>query len=671
MGRNNRDRRKQKKAKKNKIASTATAKARSRHIPQHELEKICRPAIVSLNRNEPPPPSVMESWASHPVCTAAKPLRSLLVGFIDFLFHGDIAKGDLASLKLYQQPLKKTELASLYPILHAYCLISSSALSDGDVDPLIAAVTSNGLPFDERTKKASMVFLYAPFYLLLWVMGRLPESSRNVIVWLNNWLKGPIANALYLPLKKFLALKNPKPEQKTVQQLETVLENLALDEDEEWFEGLHLLLTLFLQQRLSQKQRQSKSWQQCPQLSRLAGLVDRPVSSNWSQLKMSEASTATLNRLDRLTDTTSMPYREKLSLEALRCRLLSQYANAGEIGEEDFFRQFESMIHLMSVRVPEEHREFTERCLEVACEWVAQEVGYGRVPPVPAARLRGLLRLRPNDYRVVLMNVLAHKGRTVDLKSIEKMDFQHVHFPLFFRALSQDLENDAILDRFYWPLTGEAKKSLFVQCCQKLFLSMEPFKAGKIWRRWRQPLFDVTQAPFKGIVSGQACEADMLFYTAIVAVDTGYGIHWLQPDHLAPLIRTGEQLLNQHDSDFSQERVVGLLTALSAHPDVSHLFQSWEQVMNLIHKIDHVAEMEEFLRMALDILHQQTDTTKIQQEALYAICRSIPALRRHLKGVKNTHSARKSATAKKTHKKNPKAKPHKLSPKLDILGGLQ
>jgi hypothetical protein len=677
MGRNNRARRQQKQRQKQSKQKKTTSRSQKGGIPLDELLTLFEPVTISLTNGEPPPPSVMESWTDYPASAAGKPLRSLLIGFINFLFHGDEAMGDLAQLVPHRRQMKQADLAWLYPVLYAYCLMSEQTLAQGELDTLALAVNDEGIPCDTTISNQSIEELCAPFYLLLWVMGRPVENAGHFRSWLRDWLGDSPLYSLLPPLQKFLELKQPKPEQKTVKTLETALANIELREHEEWRDGLRLLITVFLQQRLSAAQSQPERWQQCPQLSRLGGLVDTPILPTWSQLTFSEANTATLNRLNRLVDTALMPYTERLSLEALKCRLFSRYANAGEVGEDDFERQLEHVIHLMSVRVPTDHHAFAERCLDMTCEWLAQEVGNGRLRPPSAARLRRLSRLRPDDYRVALLTYLASGGRKAEAKNTDSVNFQHIHFPLFFRALDEDFSRPTILDRFYWPLTGEAKKALFNQCCQKLFLSMNEFEAEGFWTRWRQPLFDVTQAPFNAIVKGQACESDMLFYTTIAAVDTGYGTDWLQTEQIASLIRTAEQLLNKHDSDFNQERVVGLLNSLTTHPDAASLFQFWEQVINLVHKVEFVDEIEIFLRFALESLHHQTDNAMAHQETLYSICRSFPALRQYLPSKKSSRPTKKAKNPKKTQKpKKPVTKtktakpPPEPSPNLDLFGDL-
>jgi hypothetical protein len=633
MGRNNRVRRRQKQRRKRSNKNKPARSSQKVLISGDNLIALCHPVTISLAKGEPPPPSIMADWSTYAIPASARPLRSLLIGFINFVFHGDTAKGDLDRLLPHRYGMKQADLAWLYPLLYAYCLISEQAFVEGDIDSLAKAVNDGAIPCDVKMSGNEPIrVLCAPFYLLFWVMGRPVDQRVSPGVWLRDWLGGSPLRGLLPQLQKFLALKRPRPEQKTVKNLEAALTNIELGAHDEWLDGLHRLLRVFLQQRLSAAQRQSEGWHQCPQVSRLGGLIDTPLVPSWSQLTFSDANTVTLNRLNRLVDTASIPYTERLSLEALKCRILSRYVIASELGEEDFERQLEHVIHLLTARVPAQYGDFAEHCMEITCEWLAQEVGYGRLPPLAPARMRRLSRQRPADYRVALLTFLASGGRKSTAGNTHELNFQHIHFPLFFRALDDGFGGKTVLEHFFWPLTGEAKKLLFTQCCQKVFLGMDEYDAEDFWERWREPLFDVTQAPFNTIVKGQACEADMLFYTALAAVDTHYGATWLQADQLASLIRSAEQLLSTHASDFNQDRVIALLTALSTHQHAVSLFQSWPQVISLIRRITFPGEIEAFLRLALETSHHHAHCGAAEKNELYAICRTLPALRRHLHG---------------------------------------
>lgn len=669
MGRNNQARRQQKKRQKQKkqAQKQSGGRALKSSIPHDEFMALCDLATISLSNGEPPPPNILEDWSTGSVSAAARPLRSLLIGFIHFLFHHERAKGDLTQLIPHRQMMKQSHLAWLYSLLYAYCLISDQALVKGGADALSTIAAGKPVPCDIEYAGNTTEVLCAPLYLLLWVLGRPVGINTNGSQWLQIWLQDTPAMVLRPTLQKFLGLKHPKPEQKTVQALESALQNIDLHEQSEWLEGIAGLLSVFFKQRLTSSQRQSVNWQQqCPRLSRLGGLVDTPIAPAWSELTFSQASSTTLNRLNRLVDTTSMPYTERVSLEALKCRILSHYVHREGLGQETFERQLEQLIHLVSVEVPPGFEAFAEQCLGISCEWLAQEVGADRLPPPTRARMRPVVRLRPDDYRVALMNFMAAGGHKATANHARDSHFQHVHFPLFFQALNENVKQsrankNALLKRFFWPLTGEAKKTLFLQCCQKIFVGMDGLDAEVFWKSWQQPLFDTSQEPFNSIINGQGCEAELLFYMTIAAVDTESGISWLKADQLALLVYSSEQLLGKHASDFNQQRIVTLLTSLISHQNATSLFQNWTSITNLLQHIKCLDELESFLHFAITTLNQQGSGEEDIKQSLVKFCWPFPALHPYFPD---------KLAPKIPSKKNKRRKKEKTSPNLDIFGDL-
>ncbi|MFT5084197.1 MAG: hypothetical protein ACI9Y1_002250 [Lentisphaeria bacterium] len=183
-----------------------------------------------------------------------------MIGFINYLFHRDSAKGDLATLLPHRRAMKQADLAWLYPLLHVYCLISEPDLAEGDeyVDTLATVIRDDAIPCDLNLPGNNAgELLCASFCLLLWVLGRHVMSDGNLRSWLHDWLGDSPLASLLPTLQKFLALKSPKPEQKTVKALEAALTNIEPCEQDEWFDGLRRLPSVFLQQRLSSTQRQS------------------------------------------------------------------------------------------------------------------------------------------------------------------------------------------------------------------------------------------------------------------------------------------------------------------------------------------------------------------------------------------------------------------------------
>jgi hypothetical protein len=666
MGRSNRarqqqqQRRKQRKRKKQKGAGGAGSAKRKNLAGVDEMLSLSQPVVVALANAEPPPPGIMADWARIPVTPAGEKLRALLVGFIDYLFHGEQARGQLGSLIPYRRNMLRTELASLYPLLFCYCLTSEDALAQGDVHKLVDTLHGDTLQQDLGADYQEQVEeLFAPFYLFLWAMG-LPVPNQpggNPLFWLQDWLRPGPLYGLITQLAKFLKLKAPKPQQKAVKELEVALNRVDWDGADEWQEGVGRLLRLFFQQRLTARQRNAAAWNDFPTLSVVAGLIETPAMPTWSLIRFGKNTTTTLNLLNRQIDAGSMPYGERLQLEALKCRLLSRCVAQSDCGREDFERQLGQLLDLLSSGVPPAHVHLAEHCLEASCEWLANEVGSGYLPPPNIERLRRIYRQRPEDYRVAVLVYLTTQGREPVGKKTVDITFVHIRFGIFFQGLGHQHDPKDFLNIFYWPLTNEVKKDFFTQSCREIFLGMNEADAVQYWEHWRQQLVDVEQNPFVAIVKGHACEAEMLFYSVLALIDSQPGISWLHGEHMSSLVRSAANLLTKHNSDFNQQQVIKLLKGLCASQHGASLFDTWEPVLTIVDKISYPHELEPFLRLALQTLGKQQDHLAHKYSGLYAVCRQIPALRQYLPGKKKTARRKKSENSPS-------------SPNLDLFGDL-
>ncbi len=624
------------------------------------MRSLSQPVLVALANGEPPPPGIMADWARSPATPAGEKLRVLLVGFIDYLFHGERARGRLGSLIPYRCNMLRTELASLYPLLFCYCLISEDALAQGDLHKLVDTLQGDTLQQDLGADYQEQVEeLFAPFYLFLWAMGlSVPnQPGGNPLFWLQDWLHHSPLCGLTTQLAKFLKLKAPKPQQKAVKDLELALNRVDWDNVDEWRGGLGRLLCLFLQQRLTARQRNADAWNDFPTLSVLAGLTETQATPNWSMIRFEKNTTTTLNLLNRQIDAETMPYGERLQLEALKCRLLSRCLDQSDCGREDFERQLGQLLNLLSSGVPPKQVQLAEHCLEASCEWLANEVGSGYLPPPNIERLRRIYRQRPDDYRVAVLVYLASQGREPVGKKTVDMPLVHVHFTVFLQGLKSRHNPNKFLNMFYWPLSSEVKKSLFTQSCREIFLGMNEADARQYWEHWRQRLVDVEQDPFAAIVKGHACEAEMLFYSVLALIDSQGQINWLHADQVSSLVRSAANLLIKHGSDFNQRQIITLLNALCAGKHVASLFHSWEPVLIIVSKILYPQELEPFLCLAVQTLSKREDHLADKYRGLYAICRQFPALRQYLPG-KNKSGRRK------------KTKSSPSSPNLDLFGDL-
>lgn len=621
---------------------------------------LSQPVVVALANGEPPPPGIMADWARSPATPAGDKLRVLLVGFIDYLFHGEKARGQLDSLIRYRRNMLGTELASLYPLLFCYCLVSEDALAQGNLHTLVDTLRSDTLPQDLGADYPEQVEeLFAPFYLFLWVMGlSVPnQPGGNLLSWIQDWLHHSPLYGLTTQLAKFLKLKNPKPQQKAVKELELALSRVDWGNVDEWRDGLGRLLCLFLQQRLSVRQRNADAWNDFPKLSALAGLTETQATPNWSLIRFEKHTTTTLNLLNRQIDAGSMPYGERLQLEALKCRLLSRCLDQSDCGREDFERQLGQLLDLLSSGVPPKQEQLAEHSLEASCEWLANEVGSGYLPPPNVERLRRIYRQRPDDYRVAVLVYLASQGREPVNKKTVDITLAHVHFAIFLQGLKSRYNLKKFLNMFYWPLSSEVIKSLFRQSCREIFLGMNEADAGQYWEHWRQLVVDVEQDPFTAIVKGHACEAEMLFYSVLALIDSQPGIGWLHAEQISSLVRSAANLLTKHASDFNQRQVIKLLNVLCAGEYAASLFHTWEPVLIIVSKISHPHEMDAFLRLAVQTLSKRQDHLADKYSGLYTVCHQFPTLRQYLPG--NTKAARRKKT-----------KNSSSSPNLDLFGDL-
>ncbi len=656
MGSNNRARRQQKQRQKQKKTKNTARTPRRELIQLDELEELCRPVVVSLNNGEPPSACFIKEWLSLPIPPAANPLRTLLVSFVDYVFHEKAADGTFDQLIPYQRQMKRADLSWLYGLLSAYCLVNDVALAEHEWAMFSANFEGEDFPqsmgLDDHQ---TMAGLCAPFYLLLWIMGhstiqQRPNSCRRE---LGYWLDDSPFESLVPYLDKFLALKHPKPNQKTTAALEHALGQLTIDPlyddpNNVWITSISQLLTLFFQQRVAPGLRNSEVWSDCPQLSLLAGLdSSQALRPEWSSLLFSEGRTniATLHRLENQITTEAMSYEERVSLEAVKCRILASYLEKYDEGKRDFEYQLGHLTHLLTRNVPPSGATFSEQCLSAVCEWLANEVTQECLAVPSADPLRQLYRHRPDDYRIALLLFLATCGRKPSANSETAPQFQHIHSSIFCLGLNKAAAINEFLALFYWPLTGETKKLLFIQSCRQIFLGRSQTQAKRNWEQWKEVLFERDQAPFITIIEGQACESEMLFYMALAAVDGTHDADWLHAEHMTSIVHSAAELLGTYASEFNQRQIAQLFNTLVSHPQAASLFHHWEPVLAITRLIDDAKIWEPFLRLAVTMLKDQPDHLSTQYSDLYKACRPLPTLQRYLPGKKKTAKRKKSKKA--------------------------
>ena len=625
MGRQNKARRKQKRKQKQSSPSVRSKKPST----LDEVMILCEPVSFSLMDWEFPPSSIMKSFDQLSLSPAGNKLRVLLTGFLNYLFHDHDATGDIKTLKAFRQDMRRGRMGWFYAVLFIYCLISeqSSAEENLEASPQHLDTKQLEKEFGFRSAPAIEAFL-APYYLYFWLIGRPLAPQVNLRKWLRHWLLQSPLHHLIGPLEKLLRLKQPNIRHKAVQKLEQALGQVDLDSDRQWRDALSRLLTLFLHQRLSTRQQNSEAWGSFPKLRALAGFVETAGASGWSQLTIAKTDSTSMSKLNHWIDSNTMDYPERLQLEALKCRILSLLSLSDDIHVRDFQLHFGRLINLLCTGVPPEGKQTAERCLDITCQWLADQAGKGRPPPFNIDQLLKIHRRRKDDYRVAILIFVARNGRSD--KGTNSPAFTHIHAGLFIRGLTILSETKHFLDVFYWPLSSEIRKSLFISCCRHIFLgTMNSEDMSLFWQDWRTAFAAPDREPFVAISKGSACESEVLFYGALALINDGSLDGLVHTNHVAALLRFGADLLTRNTSHFNQQQTLTLLKALTNAKYCDFLFDAWEPVQVILNKSDK-AELEGFLLLALHQLSLRPDRFSDQYNDFYQICRGFPKLRTYL-----------------------------------------
>ncbi len=628
MGRNNRARRQQKQRKKQR--QNTVQKPSNSALRIAEVKQIGEPLITALRCGEPPPPSMMQLWSTLPISNANEGLRQLLIGFVDYLFHKGNATGLLECLTSFKTTIQKTDLHPVYPLLYSYCLISEKSLADGNSDKLVEQLNSASLGHQMGAKDQDKTdMLCAPFYLFFWAteVATANHVRGNVKLWLQDCLYQSPLHRLITPLEKFLKLKAPKPQQKTVITLESVLSQINWDHDQQWREGLGYLLHLFLQQRLTLRQRSKERWTDFPHLSALAGLVETQVAQPWSHIAFESTDTATLNMLDRLVDNESMHYEDRVRLEALKCRILVRYAFPNTITLKDFERQLTVLVNLLSTGIPPAQTDFASHCLDATCEWLADRVSHEQLPDLKVEPLQRIYRQRPHDYRVAVLIYWVTHGRTCVNQNDTVSTYQHIHFDLFFFVFNMTTQPKKFLKNFYWSLAAEVKKDLFIRSCRRVFLQANIDDTYERWRYCQRWLVDAQQDPFDSVLKGHPCEHEFLFYVVIMFVDKPTALNFLQADEITALVRSSADSLTKNASSFNQDHVTRLLNLLSSMPGAVSMFNAWDPVLVIVDRIQDVDELEAFMLIATQALNKEHDRHAVKYRAMHSAIDEVPKAR--------------------------------------------
>ena len=593
MGRQNRTRRKKKQQKKRKQSGGSRSQNKAFNRFQ-EAEALCGPVAAAIEFWELPPPSLVKDLTQLPLSPEGEKLKTLLFGFMNYLFQEHPATGDKKTLKVFKQEIQQTEVDWLYPVLFIYCLISSEDLTSDNLDRWKENLYIEQLEEEFLLSDALAIEIFlAPMYLFFWLMGRPLANQPTIERCVKNWLSPSPLHRLVSPLTEFLKLKQPKVEQKTVKNLEKSLEQVDFHSHDQWRNALSRTLTLFLHNRLNARQWNPDTWKDLPQLSALIGLTEVKHTTGWSQISISKADNTTLNKLTYSITMDTMGYIERLQLEALKCRILASQLSFNQADLLDFEVQLKQLINLLCTGIPPDQKQVAEHCLDATCQWLADEMGRGKISSLDFDLLRKMYRRRKDDYRLMIMIYLSTNNGANFIRQQDRPGFQNIHDGIFFRGLQNAPQTNDFLETFYWPLSSELRKSLFIHSCRRIFLgSMGTTHITHYWQLCRNHLVNPEQDPFIDIVNGNPCESELLFYGALAIIDNQSQDIRVHNDHVTLVLHFGADLLTRYNSEFNQQQLIQLIEALMNKKYGDLVFDIWGAAQAVIEKAQTANEFE-------------------------------------------------------------------------------
>lgn len=618
MGKNNRQRRQEKQRKK-KAQKRQHSPGPGARLLRQDVAMLCGVVEDSLDAGEAPPPEVMKrfhSWAEDPQLGR---LQQLLAGFLEYLFAGAQPTGNPATLAGYRQAMENAGYDWLYGLLHPWCLLSHPALQQGDMRPLADFAASQPL------SPASLAF-----DIVLHLRGG--DTDTDLKRLLTTYLRDTEAASLARPLHKFLCLKQPRPQLKTVTELEGLLAQVEWHPDSPWRDGIKAMIGLYIEDKPGM-QMTPEQWSRLPALAQLQG---KRNDGGDPRVPLTGPGASRLLNLEKFTDKTALNYRQRLQYELLRCRFLGEYADGS--GRGAFEKQLDALFTLCCSGVPAGEASMARQCVDNLTEWLCRETQARRLP-LPSARILRLpCRHNPQDYRLALLNFLGRGGAT-DPGS----PYRHVHAGLFCFALQQVKDPDKLLAHFYWPLTGEHKKTLAIYTCRELLLAADDERAQKLWHRLHNTLFDPGREPLADVLEGRPCEAEWLFYAALITAGRGAnGGQWIREDQVAVLLRAAGRTFGPDPAGWTLELLGKLWEQLgTTHGEA--MLEALDPLCGLLEKFDSPAEFESCVSLLLRALEGRGDRASEQYQRFYRLCRAAyPALRRLI-----------PAAARKSRKRSP------------------
>jgi len=157
-------------------------------------------------------------------------------------------------------------------------------------------------------------------------------------------------------------------------------------------------------------------------------------------------------------------------------------------------------------------------------------------------------------------------------------------------------------------------------------------------------LFDATREPLVNVISGESCETEWLFFTALATLDHKQtDSTWIKTEHIDVLLRLSAQWLKQSDSELLIELICKLFNQLCLTHKPETLVATMESLCSLIEEIDLEQSIEGSLALLLRHLSGRSDKLNPEYRIFYRLCRPYPKLRRLIpKVAKKTKKSAKS-----------------------------
>lgn len=541
MGKNNRTRRQQKQRKK---TSKGPRQQSLSHALDYDVQTLCGLIEGTLYNQVFPPPIEIRQAVSAFTSTGIKPLYQLTIGFFYYLFTGAPPCGDAATLGRYEKSFRAVQAESVYRVLQTYCWLTELPHQDSATAEMSKRIKS--VPAQQR----GVTELYIETALLL--LGHSDLSASKLKPILHSMLGSPGVGQLVGPLTKFLTLKNPKPALKSAEKLDIALARTDWRHQLEWRLPVARLLQLFcLSHRASTE---VMDWSSRPHLRHYLDLRQDESIETCSPQGLN-AITVTLHRLEEAANS-PLSYAERLQKALLACRLNAEMVGSLEQHHTELHSQTLQLVELCCTGVPPAQQPLAKKVLNRYIDWLVEHLHSQAITPLPWSSLRRATRLLPDDFRLGLMAYLDGVSPTGNRPFVN-----HINPELFFYAFKRQTKPQRFLQAFYLPLSNDQQNTLAFFVGKGLLTQASPGDKADLpsqWQAFSQLMLNVDRPPLQNVLKGQACEQEWLFICTLAVLES-VGIHWLNKDNIAPLLRVAERWITQTKNTFLVNRVSELI----------------------------------------------------------------------------------------------------------------